>query len=102
MNLRNGEAWLVGAHFAPLKTTSTHIKADPTRARKLLLHRYELDRLTGAVERKGYTLMPLDLHWHKGPRQTGYRPRQRQEAARQARRRKGRDWQRQKERILKH
>ena len=59
VNLRNGEAWLVGAHFAPLKTTSTHLKADPTRARKLLLHRYELDRLTGAVERKGYALVPL-------------------------------------------
>ena len=66
VHLRNGEAWLVGAHFAPLKTASTHIKADPTRSSKLLLHRHELDRLTGAVERKGYALVPLDLHWHKG------------------------------------
>ena len=66
VNLKRGEAWLVGAHFAPLKTASTHVKADPTRDRKLLLHRQELDRLTGSVERKGYTLVPLDLHWHKG------------------------------------
>ena len=47
VNIINGEAWLVGAHFAPLKTVSTHIKADPTRTRKLLLHRLELDRLIG-------------------------------------------------------
>ena len=66
VNLKNGEAWLVGAHFAPLKTTSTHIHPDPIRSRKLLLHRNELDRLTGLVERKGYTLVPLDLHWKQG------------------------------------
>ena len=63
VHLKNGEAWLVGAHFAPLKTVSTHIKASPARERKLLLHRHELDRLTGAVERKGYALVPLDLHF---------------------------------------
>ncbi len=52
-HVRNGEAWLLGAHISPLKTASTHIKPDPTRTRKLLLHRPELDRLLGAVERKG-------------------------------------------------
>jgi len=102
VNLRQGEAWLVGAHFSPLRSTSTHIKADPTRARKLLLHRHELDRLTGAVERKGYTLVPLDLHWHKGRAKlsVGLGKGKKQHDKRADR--KDRDWQRQKERILKH
>ncbi len=102
VHLKNGEAWLVGAHFAPLKTTSTHIKADPTRARKLLLHRNEIDRLTGAVERKGYALVPLDLHWFKGKAKLNIGlakgKKQRDKRVDQ----KDRDWQRQKERILKH
>ena len=102
VHLRNGEAWLVGAHFAPLKTTSTHLKADPTRSRKLLLHRYELDRLTGAVERKGYALVPLDLHWHKGRAkiEIGLAKGKKQHDKRASD--KDRDWQRQKERILKN
>ncbi|MDX1481736.1 MAG: SsrA-binding protein SmpB, partial [Woeseiaceae bacterium] len=54
VHIRNGEGWLVGAHFSPLPSTSTHVTADPTRTRKLLLNRGELDRLIGMVERKGY------------------------------------------------
>jgi SsrA-binding protein len=102
VNLRRGEAWLVGAHFSPLRSTSTHVKADPTRDRKLLLHRHELDRLTGAVERKGYALVPLDLHWHKGRAKlsVGLGKGKKQHDKRADR--KDRDWQRQKERILKH
>ena len=102
VNVKQGEAWLVGAHFAPLKTTSTHITANPTRARKLLLHRYELDRLAGAVERKGYTLIPLELHWNKGRAKLdiGLGKGKKQHDKRADR--KDRDWQRQKERILKH
>jgi SsrA-binding protein len=102
VHLRNGEAWLVGAHFSPLKTTSSHIKAEPTRARKLLLHRYELDRLTGAVERKGYALVPLDLHWFKGRAKLnlGLAKGKKQHDKRADK--KDHDWQRQKERILKH
>ena len=102
VNLRKGEAWLVGAHFSPLRSTSTHVKADPTRDRKLLLHRHELDRLTGAVERKGYALVPLDLHWHKGRAKLsiGLGKGKKQHDKRADR--KDRDWQRQKERILKH
>ena len=101
VNLRNGEAWLVGAHFAPLKTASTHIQADPTRVRKLLLHRYELDRLAGAVERKGYTLIPLELHWHKGRAKLdiGLGKGKKQHDKRADK--KDQDWQRQKARILK-
>jgi SsrA-binding protein len=66
VHVRNGEAWLLGAHITPLSTASTHIHPDPTRTRKLLMHRQELDRLIGAVERKGYTLVALNLHWSKG------------------------------------
>lgn len=102
VNLRSNEAWLIGAHFSPLKTTASHIKADPTRSRKLLLHRQEIDRLTGAVERKGFTLVPLDLHWHKGRAKLniGLAKGKKQHDKRTAD--KDRDWQRQKERILKH
>lgn len=102
VNLKQGEAWLVGAHFSPLRTTSTHIKADPTRARKLLMHRHELDRLAGAVERKGYTLVPLDLHWEKGRAKLslGLGKGKKQHDKRADK--KDRDWQRQKERIMKH
>lgn len=64
--VKNGEAWLIGAHISPLATTSTHLVADPTRTRKLLLHRRELDRLVGAVERKGHTIVPLKLYWKNG------------------------------------
>lgn len=101
VNLRKGEAWLVGAHFSPLTTTSTHIRADPTRSRKLLLHRVELDRLTGAVERKGYALIPLNLHWHKGRAklEIGLGKGKKQHDKRADK--KDQDWQRQKARILK-
>jgi len=101
VNVKNGEAWLVGAHFAPLKTVSTHITANPTRARKLLMHRLELDRLIGKVERKGNTLVPLDLHWSKGRAklEIGLAKGKKQHDKRAAN--KDRDWQRQKARILK-
>ena len=64
--LKNEEAWLIGAHFTPLKQTCTHVLADATRTRKLLMNRKELATLVGKVERAGYTLAPLDLHWTKG------------------------------------
>ena len=101
VHVKDGEGWLVGAHFAPLKTVSTHIKANPTRSRKLLLNRQELDRLVGNVERKGYTLVPLDLHWHKGRAklEIGLGKGKKQHDKRAAK--KDQDWQRQKARILK-
>ncbi|MBT8122593.1 MAG: SsrA-binding protein SmpB, partial [Gammaproteobacteria bacterium] len=64
--IQKGEAWLFGFHIAPLTSASTHVTPDPTRSRKLLLHRRELDKLIGAVERKGYTLVPLALYWKHG------------------------------------
>lgn len=64
--IQQGEVFLFGAHFSPLLSASTHIKPDPTRTRKLLLHRLEINRLIGAVERRGYTLVPLSLYWKHG------------------------------------
>ena len=102
VTIRNGEAYLVGAHFSPLLSASTHVHADPTRSRKLLMHRGELDRLIGAVERKGYALVPLDLHWRAGKAKLniGLARGKKKHDKRAAD--KDRDWARQKERILKH
>jgi SsrA-binding protein len=101
VQIYKNEAWLVGAHFSPLTSTSTHVKTDPTRNRKLLLHRIELDRMIGAVDRKGYTLVPLNLHWVKGRAKldVGMAKGKKQHDKRASD--KDRDWQRQKERMLK-
>jgi SsrA-binding protein len=64
--LKNGEVFLIGAHISPLLAASTHIKPDPVRTRKLLLHEREIANLIGKVERAGYALVPLDLHYAKG------------------------------------
>jgi SsrA-binding protein len=64
--VENGEVYLIGAHISPLTSASTHIHPNPTRTRKLLLHREEINKLVGAVERRGYTLVPLSLYWKKG------------------------------------
>ena len=66
VQVKNGELTIIGAHISPLNTVSTHIKPDPTRTRKLLAHRREIDRLTGMVERKGYTLVALSAYWIRG------------------------------------
>jgi SsrA-binding protein len=64
--VKGGDLLLIGAHITPLSTASTHVHADPVRTRRLLLHRSEINRLVGQVERAGYTLVPLDLHFSKG------------------------------------
>src|SRR5450631_2434350 len=64
--MKGNEAWLLGSHIAPLNSASTHVIADPTRTRKLLLNRREIDHLTGAVERKGFALIPLAMYWKNG------------------------------------
>ena len=64
--VKNGQILLIGAHIAALTTASTHVHPDPTRSRKVLLHRAEINRLIGQVERAGYTLTPLNLHYSKG------------------------------------
>src|SRR4030095_16491237 len=64
--VKNAEIVLIGAHIMPLPTASTHTRPDPTRTRKLLMHRAEINKLIGKVERAGYTLTPLDLHFSRG------------------------------------
>jgi len=101
VHLKNGEAWLIGARFSPLNSASTHINPDPTRTRKLLLNRKELDRMVGAVERKGYTLVALALYWSKGRAKLdiGLAKGKKQHDKRASD--KERDWKRQKARIMK-
>jgi SsrA-binding protein len=64
--IRGGELFLIGAHISPLPTVSTHFTPNPVRTRKLLLHAEEIKRLVGKVEQRGYTLVPLNLHYNKG------------------------------------
>lgn len=99
--LRGGEAWLIGANIAPLLSASTHVLPDPVRSRKLLLARRELDRLTGAVERQGYTLVPLSLYWKNGRAKLalGLAKGKKQHDKRAANRE--RDWERERQRLLK-
>lgn len=64
--VKNGEIWLLGMHITPLSEASTHVHPDPVRTRKLLLHEREISKLIGKVERAGYTLVPVDLHYTRG------------------------------------
>ena len=99
--LKDGEAWLFGCQINPLPTVSTHVTADPTRTRKLLLHRREIDRLVGAVDRKGYTVIPTAMYWSRGRAKVeiGLAKGKREHDKRRTQ--KDRDWERQKSRILK-
>ncbi len=99
--LKNGEAFLFGAHITPLISASTHVDTDPTRTRKLLLSRRQLDHLVGAVERRGYTLVPLELYWKNGRAKLaiGLAKGKKQHDKRATE--KDRDWKRDKSRILK-
>jgi SsrA-binding protein len=99
--VRNGEVFLTGAHLSPLKTLSTHVKADPVRTRKLLLNKREIAHLIGAVERKGYTIVPLELYWQRGKAKLriglGKGKQQHDKRATE----KDRDWSRDKARLLR-
>ena len=99
--LKRGEAWLIGMQLTPLKTVSTHIHPDPTRSRKLLLNRRELSKLFIAKDREGYTIVPLDLHWlhNRAKVQIGIAKGKKQHDKRASI--KERDWNREKQRILK-
>ena len=101
VHVRGGQGQLIGAHITPLISASTHVTAEPTRTRKLLLHRKELDRLTGLVERQGMTLVPLELYWKKGRAKLsiGLAKGKKQHDKRAAA--KDRDWQMDKARMLK-
>ena len=102
ISIHKGEAWLLGAHISPLLSASTHIVPDKVRRKKLLLHRDELDKLIGGVERKGYTIVPLSMYWIKGRAKLkvglakGKKLHDKRAVA------KDKDWQRDKARIMKH
>ena len=99
--VRNGEVYLIGAHITPLAAASTHVSADPTRSRKLLLHAEEIQRLIGKVERAGYTLVPLDLHYSGGrvKLNVGLARGKKQYDKREAE--KNKEWQREQQRLIK-
>ncbi|QIK37157.1 SsrA-binding protein SmpB [Caldichromatium japonicum] len=101
VKILHAEAFLIGAHISPLPTASTHIQPDPTRTRKLLLKRHELNRLIGLTERAGYTLVPTAMYWKRGRAklEIGLAKGKKQHDKRAAAR--DRDWQREKERLLK-
>ena len=99
--VRNAEVYLFGAHISPLPTASTHIKPDPVRTRKLLLKAEEIKRLIGKVERAGYTLIPLNLHYSKGrvKCEIGLAKGKKQHDKRETE--KKRDWEREKSRLMR-
>ena len=99
--LKDNEAFLFGCQINPLPTVSTHVRPDPVRTRKLLLHRREIDRLVGAVERRGYTVIPTAMYWSHGRAKVeiGMARGKRQHDKRKTE--KDRDWERQKGRIMK-
>ena len=100
--LKNNEAYLFGALITPLPTASTHITPEPQRSRKLLLHRTELNRLIGAVERKGFALVPTALYWKNGKVKLELGVARGKKAHDKREAEKDRDWQRQKAQIMRH
>ncbi|HQN65378.1 MAG TPA: SsrA-binding protein SmpB [Methylophilus sp.] len=99
--IQRGELYLLGCHITPLGAASTHIRPDATRTRKLLLHKEEIVKLIGKVERAGYTLVPLDMHFSKGrvKLQIGLAKGKKQHDKREAEKEK--DWKREQSAIMK-
>ena len=100
--IKDGEVFLLGAHMSPLATASTHISPDPVRTRKLLLNRKEISKLIGKVERAGYALVPLDLHFAKGRVKLaiGLAKGKKQFDKRESEKQK--DWEREKGRLMRN
>jgi SsrA-binding protein len=100
--VKDGALHLIGSHITPLQTASTHVHPDPTRTRKLLLRAEEVSRLIGRVERAGYTLVPLDMHYRNGwiKLEIGLAKGKKQHDKREAE--KDRDWQREKQRLIRN
>ena len=100
--VRDGEIWIVGMHISPLATVSTHVTPDATRTRKLLLRSEEIAKLIGRVEQRGFTMVPLNLHYKNGRIKLdfglgrGKKQHDKRDTARD------KDWQREKERLMKH
>jgi len=99
--IKNSEAFLLGAIITPLQTVSTHYTPEPRRTRKLLLHREELNKLIGAVERKGYTLVALAMYWKRGKCKVEIGLAKGKQAHDKRDSERDRDWQRERGRILK-
>ncbi len=99
--LKDGEAWLFGALITPLPSASTHIQPDPQRSRKLLLHRHELNKLIGAVERRGYAVVPTAMYWKKGRAKLEIALAHGKKAHDKRAELKERDWKREQGRIMK-
>ena len=99
--VRNEELFLFGMHISPLPSASTHVHADPVRTRKLLMHKKEISRLIGKVERAGYTLVPLNLHFLKGriKLEIGLAKGKKQHDKREDEKKK--DWDREKQRLMR-
>jgi SsrA-binding protein len=99
--IHSSELYLIGSHISPLPTASTHINPDPLRTRKLLLHAEEIKRLIGKVERAGYTLVPLDMHYKTGriKLEIGLAKGKKQYDKRETEKRK--EWERDKQRLLR-
>lgn len=102
VHLKDGEAWLLACTINPLPTASTHIKPEQMRPRKLLLHRGELDKLTGLVERKGYTLIATAMYWKRGRVKVEIGVAKGKKLHDKRATEKDRDWKRQQERLMKH
>ena len=99
--LKRGEAWLLGAQIQPLPTAAVHTFPDTTRSRKLLLSRREISRLIGAIERQGYTLIPLSLYWKKNKIKIGVALAKGKKTHDKRETVKDRDWKREQSRIMK-
>lgn len=99
--IKNGEIYLFGAQITPLNTVSTHVVAEPTRTRKLLLHRNEIDQLIGAVERKGYTVVPTAMYWKGGRAKVELGVARGKQSHDKREVEKERDWQRERQRLLR-
>ncbi len=99
--VRDAALYLIGAHFSPLPEASTHITPDPTRTRKLLLHAEEIKRLIGKTEQRGYTLVPLDLHFKNGRIKLEIGLGRGKQQADKRDTEKKRDWNREKQRLMK-
>ena len=99
--LKEREAFLFGALITPLPTASTHIRPDPQRTRKLLLNRAEINRMANAVERQGYTVIPLTMYWKNGRAKLAIGVAKGKKVHDKRRTERDRDWQLQKERLMK-
>jgi SsrA-binding protein len=98
--VRDGELWLLGGHISPLLSASTHVNPDPTRTRKLLLKADEIKRLIGKVEQKGFTLVPLDLHYTRGKIKCEIALARGKAEYDKRHAEKDREWQREKQRVI--